>query len=205
MARLRTGQGLPGSSARERRDARRPEIRYRRDRRRSGRPRGCRDAREGCRPAGAGARAGAVHRRPHAVLRRPAATRWSPTASRWMPARSASRCPTRTATSASARRGSRRSLTRGLLDGRTFEAGGHGLFWGNREPRRLPDAAPRRALELPLNRGLGFVAWEGEGKPARRTRCRRASPTRGCPRKASPPPWSSWANGDARPSRTWRG
>lgn len=47
---------------------------------------------------------------------------------------------------------------RGLLDGRTFEAGGHGLFWGNKSRieclmRHFGSACPTQ-----LNRGLGFVA-----------------------------------------------
>ncbi|HEY0941976.1 MAG TPA: FAD-dependent oxidoreductase [Steroidobacter sp.] len=53
---------------------------------------------------------------------------------------------------------------RGLLDGRTFEAGGHGLFWGNKS--RVDCLMKHLGVQwnLPLNRGLGFVEWEGEGK-----------------------------------------
>ena len=56
---------------------------------------------------------------------------------------------------------------RGLLDGRTFEAGGHGLFWGNKS--RVDCLMKHLGVEwkLPLNRGLGFVQWEGEGKPGK--------------------------------------
>ena len=52
----------------------------------------------------------------------------------------------------------------GLLDGRTFEAGGHGLFWGNKG--RVGALMDHLGVHhnLPLNRGLGFVQWHGEGK-----------------------------------------
>lgn len=56
---------------------------------------------------------------------------------------------------------------RGLLDGRTFEAGGHGLFWGNKS---RVDCLMRHLgvhWNLPLNRGLGFIKWEGEGRPGK--------------------------------------
>jgi NAD(P)-binding Rossmann-like domain len=58
-------------------------------------------------------------------------------------------------------------FARGLLDGRTFEAGGHGLFWGNKS--RVDCLMKHLGLSwrLPLNRGFGFVAWEGEDKPGR--------------------------------------
>jgi len=48
-----------------------------------------------------------------------------------------------------------------LLDGRTFEAGGHGLFWGNnnRADRALDHFGQH--VEMPLNRGLGFIEWQG--------------------------------------------
>jgi prolycopene isomerase len=65
---------------------------------------------------------------------------------------------------------------RGLLDGRTFEAGGHGLFWGNRS---RVDALMRHLgvhWNLPLNRGLGFVAWEGEGQPGRAYQVEKGKP-----------------------------
>ncbi len=54
---------------------------------------------------------------------------------------------------------------RGLLDGRTFEAGGHGLFWGNNG--RVGFLMRHLGVDhnLPLNKGLGFVKWEGEDKP----------------------------------------
>ncbi len=58
---------------------------------------------------------------------------------------------------------------RGLLDGRTFEAGGHGLFWGNAS---RCDALMRHlgvGWNLPLNRGFGFVKWHGEGEPTLRS------------------------------------
>jgi monoamine oxidase len=58
-------------------------------------------------------------------------------------------------------------FARGLLDGRTFEAGGHGLFWGNQS---RCDALMRHLgvrWNLPLNKGLGFVQWAGVGQPTR--------------------------------------
>ena len=53
---------------------------------------------------------------------------------------------------------------RGLLDGMTFENGGHGLFWGNESRidylmRHLGTSFP-----LPLNKGFAFVRWNGEGR-----------------------------------------
>ena len=56
---------------------------------------------------------------------------------------------------------------RGLLDGRTFEAGGHGLFWGNKSRVDCLMKHLGVSWTLPLNRGLGFIAWEGEGKPTK--------------------------------------
>jgi len=54
-------------------------------------------------------------------------------------------------------------FARGLLDGRTFEAGGHGLFWGNHS--RISHVMRHLGVfvNLPLNRGLGFIDWQGEG------------------------------------------
>ena len=49
----------------------------------------------------------------------------------------------------------------GLLDGRTFEAGGHGLFWGNRNRCDLVLSHLGHHVEMPLNRGLGFIRWQG--------------------------------------------
>lgn len=65
---------------------------------------------------------------------------------------------------------------RGLLDGRTFEAGGHGLFWGNRG--RIGFLLRHLGVDwnLPLNRGLGFVAWDGEGAPGRAFQVTRNAP-----------------------------
>ncbi len=48
-----------------------------------------------------------------------------------------------------------------LLDGRTFEAGGHGLFWGNNNRCDLLLAHFGKHVEMPLNKGLGFVEWQG--------------------------------------------
>lgn len=54
---------------------------------------------------------------------------------------------------------------KGLLDGWTFEAGGHGLFWGERG--RIGHLMHHLGVhhELPLNRGLGFVEWLAENLP----------------------------------------
>lgn len=48
-----------------------------------------------------------------------------------------------------------------LLDGRTFEAGGHGLFWGNKNRADLILHHFGQHVEMPLNRGLGFIEWQG--------------------------------------------
>ena len=54
---------------------------------------------------------------------------------------------------------------KGLLDGRTFEAGGHGLFWGNKGRVDFLMKHLGVSHKLPLNRGLGFVKWTEEGQP----------------------------------------
>ena len=67
-------------------------------------------------------------------------------------------------------------FARGLLDGRTFEAGGHGLFWGNKS---RCDALMRHlgvGWNLPLNRGLGFVKWHGEGMPTEQYQVEKGKP-----------------------------
>ena len=53
----------------------------------------------------------------------------------------------------------------GLLDGRTFEAGGHGLFWGNKGRVDFLMQHLGVSHNLPLNKGLGFVKWNGEDQP----------------------------------------
>ncbi len=58
-------------------------------------------------------------------------------------------------------------FARGLLDGRTFEAGGHGLFWGNKGRVDFLMKHLGVSWNLPLNRGLGFIDWEGEGEPGK--------------------------------------
>lgn len=65
---------------------------------------------------------------------------------------------------------------RGLLDGRTFEAGGHGLFWGNNG--RVAFLMRHLGVDhnLPLNRGLGFVKWEGEGNSTRQYQVHKGKP-----------------------------
>jgi len=45
----------------------------------------------------------------------------------------------------------------GLLDGYTFEAGGHGLFWGNKGRVRFLLDHLGEPVELPVNTGFGFV------------------------------------------------
>jgi monoamine oxidase len=67
-------------------------------------------------------------------------------------------------------------FARGLLDGRTFEAGGHGLFWGNKG--RVDYLMRYLGVEwkLPLNRGLGFVEWEGEGKSGKAYQVSKSEP-----------------------------
>ena len=52
-------------------------------------------------------------------------------------------------------------FSEGLLDGRTFEAGGHGLFWGNNNRADCMLKHVGRHVEMPLNRGLGFIEWQG--------------------------------------------
>lgn len=54
---------------------------------------------------------------------------------------------------------------KGLLDGRTFEAGGHGLFWGNRSRVHYLMEHLGTQWNLPINKGLAFVKWEGEDQP----------------------------------------
>ncbi len=51
---------------------------------------------------------------------------------------------------------------KGLLDGRTFEAGGHGLFWGNKSRVHCLLEHLGEFVRLPLNEGLGFIVWQGE-------------------------------------------
>lgn len=65
---------------------------------------------------------------------------------------------------------------RGLLAGRTFEAGGHGLFWGNKS--RVDFLMKHLGVHhnLPLNKGLGFVKWQGEGQPTRQYQVRKNEP-----------------------------
>jgi len=58
-------------------------------------------------------------------------------------------------------------FARGLLDGRTFEAGGHGLFWGNNGRIGYLMRHLGADHDLPLNQGFAFVQWAGEGKPGK--------------------------------------
>jgi len=48
-------------------------------------------------------------------------------------------------------------FSKGLLDGYTFENGGHGLFWGNKSRCRLLLDYLEAPVDMPVNRGLGFV------------------------------------------------
>jgi hypothetical protein len=59
----------------------------------------------------------------------------------------------------------------GMLDGWLLENGGHGLFWGNKSRvacvlshvGKAPGEG--RDVNIPLNRGLGYVQWQGQDKP----------------------------------------
>jgi len=53
---------------------------------------------------------------------------------------------------------------KGLLDGYTFEIGGHGLFWGNKSRLSLLLDHLGEPVEMPLNRGLGYVDPEDNFK-----------------------------------------
>lgn len=46
---------------------------------------------------------------------------------------------------------------KGLLDGYTFENGGHGLFWGNKSRCRLLLDHLGKPIDMPVNKGLGYV------------------------------------------------
>lgn len=48
-------------------------------------------------------------------------------------------------------------FNKGLLDGYTFENGGHGLFWGNKSRCRLLLDYLGQPVDMPVNTGLGFV------------------------------------------------
>ncbi len=54
---------------------------------------------------------------------------------------------------------------KGLLDGMTFEGGGHGLFWGNKSRIHCVIEHLGEHIHMPLNKGFAFVEWNGEGKP----------------------------------------
>jgi prolycopene isomerase len=69
-----------------------------------------------------------------------------------------------------------RIFAEGLLDGRTFEAGGHGLFWGNRGRVDFLMKHLGVGHNLPLNKGLGFVQWQGEGRPTRQYQVKKGEP-----------------------------
>lgn len=55
-------------------------------------------------------------------------------------------------------------INEGLLDGYTFEAGGHGLFWGNKGRIRFLLDHLQKPVDLPCNVGLGYVDYEGGNK-----------------------------------------
>jgi hypothetical protein len=65
---------------------------------------------------------------------------------------------------------------RGLLDGWTFEGGGHGLFWGDRSRVACVLNHLGTEVELPLNKGFGFIVWEGEGKPGKAHQVEKGKP-----------------------------
>ncbi|MDQ7785566.1 MAG: FAD-dependent oxidoreductase [Desulfomonilaceae bacterium] len=48
-------------------------------------------------------------------------------------------------------------MKEGRLDGYTFENGGHGLFWGNKSRCRLLLDYLGKPVDMPVNKGLGFV------------------------------------------------
>ena len=52
---------------------------------------------------------------------------------------------------------------KGLLDGYTFENGGHGLFWGNKSRCRLLLDHLEKPVDMPVNKGLGFVDCRRQG------------------------------------------
>jgi phytoene dehydrogenase-like protein len=64
-------------------------------------------------------------------------------------------------------------FNQGLLDGRTFEPGGHGLFWGNKGRIRYLLDHLEKPVDIPINTGFAFVDYEngnkayqvGKGKP----------------------------------------
>ncbi len=51
-----------------------------------------------------------------------------------------------------------------LLDGYTLEAGGHGLFWGNRSRMRLLLDHLGAPVDMPVNEGLAFIDWHDDNK-----------------------------------------
>jgi len=73
-----------------------------------------------------------------------------------------------------------------LLDGRTFEAGGHGLFWGNNNRAALMLGHFDQYVHMPLNRGLGYIEWQGlnEDKTVKKTKSHQVD-------KGRPYPWMS--------------
>lgn len=73
-----------------------------------------------------------------------------------------------------------------LLHGRTFEAGGHGLFWGNNNRADHLLKHFGQHVKQPLNTGLGFVEWQGlnEDGSVKKTINHQVN-------KASPYPWMS--------------
>ena len=141
-------------------------------------------------PPRAGARAGAFHRRPHAVVRRQGqqggrrrhrnGRRRIPQIDRYAHCYLGKCTPS-----------IEEIFDEGLLDGRTFEAGGHGLFWGNRG--RVDCLMEHLGVHhnLPLNKGLAFVKWEGEGKPTKQYQVQKGQPYPWMSAEASPRPWRS--------------
>lgn len=52
-----------------------------------------------------------------------------------------------------------------LLDGLTIEGGAHGLFWGNKSRAGCLLDYLSKHVEMPLNKGFGFVEWQGPDQP----------------------------------------
>ncbi|MFQ5517953.1 MAG: FAD-dependent oxidoreductase, partial [Acidimicrobiia bacterium] len=49
----------------------------------------------------------------------------------------------------------------GMLDGYTLEAGGHGLFWGNKSRVRCVLDHLGEPVDMPVNKGLAFIDHKG--------------------------------------------
>ena len=63
-----------------------------------------------------------------------------------------------------------------LLDGLTFEGGGHGLFWGEKSRVQCVLNHIGEHIHMPLNKGFAFVKWNGEGKPGTSFQVKKGKP-----------------------------